>query len=74
MSGNLEWRWPANARKAHIYEQGDAIALCGRWMYRGPTESPFDPQATQGPDDCTPCFRKAQQWTIAAARHQKGET
>jgi len=50
------WRWPWNSRKAHYFDEGEAISLCGTWMYSGPTQGDASSPAT--PDDCKACRRK----------------
>ncbi len=57
------WFWPTGARKCH-YDQGNGIALCGKWG----RINPFNPRAAasiQGApdaapsrDDCATCRRK----------------
>ena len=55
----LVWRWPWNARKAHIYEESDSISLCGRWLFTGP-DQPFGALGDKpGKEDCAPCWRAA---------------
>jgi hypothetical protein len=44
------WAWPLNAPKAHYFYK-NAISLCGRWMFTGPTED----SNTTSPDDCKKC-------------------
>jgi len=55
----LVWRWPGAARKAHIYEKGDSVSLCRRWLFTG-SDQPLGTLGDKpGPDDCAPCWRKA---------------
>lgn len=55
------WAWPPAARKAHYYLAGEAISVCGTWMYTGARED-----SATGPDDCAKCKR------IVKVRHAKG--
>jgi hypothetical protein len=48
------WGWPGLARKAHFFEEGMWISLCGKWMYAGPR----DPDTSTSKDDCVSCRRK----------------
>lgn len=49
------WGFPGSARKAHYFEAGDAISICGRWMYTGPRE---EETGTRSPSDCGACVKK----------------
>ena len=57
-TGTLVWGWPGLARKAHVFPEGGGTALCGRWLWRGPT-TPLNLGESPGADDCAPCWRKA---------------
>lgn len=60
--GALGWGWPAAAAKAHVFPKDDGTSLCGRWLYMGRMTAvhPSAMGEKPGPDDCTPCWRKAQ--------------
>lgn len=55
----LVWRWPGAAKKAHVYHQPESISLCGRWMFTGRDQPLGELGEKPGPDDCTPCWKKA---------------
>lgn len=49
------WGFPVAARKAHFFEQGVSVSLCGNWLFTGPVE----PQTgNSSPDDCKVCLKK----------------
>lgn len=29
------WGYPLQANKGHYFKEGEAISICGRWMYTG---------------------------------------
>jgi hypothetical protein len=47
------WRFPGASRKAHAYDEGEIISLCGKWMFAGQTLAALDAKAS--PDDCAAC-------------------
>ena len=49
------WRWPINARKAHYFDEGTLISICGKWMYAGPSQGD---SFSRSSDDCAACRRK----------------
>ena len=49
------WGWPGAARKAHYFEEGETISLCGRWMFAGPRDTN---RGGTSPDDCVECKRR----------------
>ena len=53
----LEWRWPANSRKQHLFRLGEITSLCGRWMFNGEAQGEYD--GTAAPSDCAECARRA---------------
>lgn len=53
------WGWPGNARKAHVFANGDSVALCGKWMFTGPKTDLGTLGDKPGPDNCAACWRKA---------------
>lgn len=51
---NPGWGFPALAKKAHYFPEGELICLCRRWMYAGEREDfTHDHQ-----DNCSECRRK----------------
>jgi hypothetical protein len=62
---SLVWRWPGNARKAHVFEKGDLISLCRRWMYGGPDDQVMSFGEKPGKDDCASCWKEAKRRTEA---------
>lgn len=48
------WAWPAQAGKAHYFEVGQIVSLCGRWMFGGERTE----DVGRSPDDCVACRRK----------------
>lgn len=50
------WGWPGAARKAHYFEAGEVVSLCGKWMYTGTLTGNQGPPG--GPDDCKECTRR----------------
>lgn len=59
-TADLRWGWPGAARKAHVFADGDAVALCQKWMFMGHMEDGgFSLGEKPGPDDCVACWRKA---------------
>jgi hypothetical protein len=49
------WAFPGGAKKAHYFEAGHTISICGKWMFIGRlTEN----QGASSPDDCVICSRK----------------
>lgn len=47
------WAWPAQAGKAHYFNAGEVVSLCGRWMFGG--ERTEDNRRSL--DDCAACRR-----------------
>lgn len=47
------WGFPALARKAHYFDEGELVCICRRWLYSGVR----DPGDTASPDDCVTCRR-----------------
>ncbi|HDT4814095.1 TPA: hypothetical protein QHO54_001054 [Klebsiella aerogenes] len=51
------WGFPALAKKAHYFDAGSVISLCGKWAFTGIR---FD-EWHEHPDNCTTCMRKRKQ-------------
>ena len=53
------WAEPIAARKAHYFQAGHSVSVCGRWMYTGER----DTADTGSPyvDNCNMCLRKFDQ-------------
>ena len=47
------WGWPANSRKSHYFQEGEAISVCGKWMFTGQRER----DSFESSDDCASCRR-----------------
>lgn len=48
------WGWPFNSRRAHFFEEGEIISICGKMMFAGErTDNNHDSQ-----DNCAECKRK----------------
>jgi hypothetical protein len=48
------WGWPLNSRKAHYFLSGEAVSMCGKWLYSGERED--DNHGSQS--NCAQCMRK----------------
>ena len=48
------WGFPGLSKKAHYFNAGDSISLCGEWMFSGIR---FD-EMHEHPDNCKMCMKK----------------
>lgn len=48
------WGFPLLAKKGHYFAEGEAISLCGKWMYTGERE----PSLTWVTSQCQQCRKR----------------
>ncbi len=48
------WGYPLLAKKAHYFQEGEAISLCGKWMFTGERFT----EASDCKWHCVACGRK----------------
>lgn len=51
---NKGWGFPTLSKKAHFFNSGEAISLCGKWMFTGVRIDEWH----EHPENCATCMKK----------------